>query len=426
MNRSLVIGRRQFLLGLAGFGTSYLLPNIPMPAEQVAPFSFAFVSDCHLVTGVPDSFKLTQESQLFLQNAVKQINALNPDFVIFGGDQVDCVGEEEANWQLFIDIVQSLKCPWFFILGERDVWGERPIDKLKTYGRDWKGKGLVGDKSYWSQDVLPKVHLIGLDTSLASSTVGELSSEQLSWLQQDLDGHNQDFIIVTSHHPLLPPAPFDGGPPWDDYVVRQGANAREILNSSNGVRLALSGHVYTSKIEREKDIWYVSCPGLDVFPCAFRYFLVDQHGITVETYQIDYPALVKKARNSLASSTLAFHYDSQRPNSFLDIAQGTREDQNARLPLLSGQPLEAIKRRNLPTSEPPRSRFGWKKKHKRTEKEEDPTTKTKTTIPGHRKVEEAVDKKELGSDSISTSANSTSESKGNSDNSKSQTQDGAQ
>jgi 3',5'-cyclic-AMP phosphodiesterase len=359
------IKRRTFLATLAGIGATMFLPIRRAEAQAFKPFSFAFVTDCHLITRLPDSFKLTQESQLFLQDAIKQINGLSPDFVLFGGDQVDSLGLDEVNWQLFIDIAQTLNCPWSFILGERDVSGTVPPDKLRTYARDWRGKGLDGDKSYWSQDVMSGVHLIGLDTSRANTTMGDLSSEQLAWLQQDLDSHKRGIIIVASHHPLLPPAPYDGGPPWDECTVPQGATAREILNSSHNVRLALSGHVFVSKIEREKDIWYVSNPGLDVFPCAFRFFRVDGNGITVETYQVDFPALIKKARVSLAASPIALHYNSNHPAAFLNVVEGSREDQNAHLPFTRNVASEAIKRRNPPKQAAPEPSAKKGKKHKR-------------------------------------------------------------
>lgn len=371
MMRTQLIGRRTFIAGLAGLGASMFLPGRKAEALSFAPFSFAFISDCHLVTGVPDSFKLTQESQLFLQDAVKQVNSLAPDFLIFGGDQVDALGDDESNWQLFIDILQSLNCPWSFVLGERDVSGTMPVDKLKTYGRDWKGKGLTGDKSYWSQDLLPGVHVIGLDTSKANSVAGELSSEQLDWLQQDLNNNKRGIVIVVSHHPLLPPAPYDGGPPWDDYTIPSGASAREILNSSTNVRLAVSGHVYVSKVEREKDIWYVSSPALDVFPCAFRLFRVAGDGITVETYQIGYPALIKKARNTLAASSLALHYNDAHPADFLDLAEGDRLDQDVHLPFARGAAAEPIKHRNPPKQETVQPKEEKKEKGKKHKKEAD-------------------------------------------------------
>jgi hypothetical protein len=365
MDTSELIRRRTFLAGLAGLGTAMFLPFRSADAQVSKPFSFAFVSDCHLISRLPDTFKLTQESQLFLQDAIKQINKLAPDFVIFGGDQVELLGEDEANWQLFIDIVQTLNCPWSFILGERDVSGSVPVDKLKTYGRDWKGKGLPGDQSYWSQDVLPGVHLIGLDTSRANTTVGDLGSDQLAWLQADLDANKRGVVIVASHHPLLAPAPFDGGPPWDDYLLPQGATVREILNSSRYVRLVVSGHVYVSKIERERDIWYVSGPALDVFPCGFRFFQVDQEGIRVETYQVDFPALVKKARNNLAASTLALHFDNRHPAAFLDVVEGTRLDQNAELPFSKNGSIEPIKHRTPVKENPVQEKAAPEKEKKR-------------------------------------------------------------
>ncbi len=77
-----------------------------------------------------------------MQSAIRQINKLMPDFVVFGGDQVESPGDEENNWQLFLDIAQSLECPWHFVLGETDVSGNDPVNKMHIYGRDWRGRGL--------------------------------------------------------------------------------------------------------------------------------------------------------------------------------------------------------------------------------------------------------------------------------------------
>ena len=82
--------------------------------------------------------------------------------------------------------MQSLNCPWQFVLGEADVSGNNPVNKMHTYGRDWQGLGLNNSQPYWSYDQLPGVHLIGLDTSVADSTTGFISDEQLDWLKNDL------------------------------------------------------------------------------------------------------------------------------------------------------------------------------------------------------------------------------------------------
>jgi hypothetical protein len=339
---------------MAGVATSLCLPVNFAGAKgfQFEPFSFAYVTDVHLVNGLPDSFKLTQESQLFLQNAVKQINQLGVDFVVFGGDQVETPGNDDANWNLFMDIVQGLTMPWYFVLGERDVSGIVAADKIKTYGPDWKRRDLAADKSYWSFDYSPGVHLVGLDTSKANSDEGILLPDQLSWLQSDLTASKNKFTIVFSHHPLLPPPPFDSGPPWDGYLVPQEASAREILNNGTGVRLVVNGHVHTSKIQRERDIWYVSSPSLDVYPCEFRTFKIDPETIDVESYQIDFPALIKKAKGALVSSRMAYAFSSGRPATFLSIADGDHLDQIASLPIASGRTAQPLK----PTKAPKKSK----------------------------------------------------------------------
>jgi hypothetical protein len=288
-----------------------------------------------------------QESQLFLQDCIKQLNGEKLDFVIFGGDQVETPGADDANWQLFVDCAQVLSCPWSFVLGEKDVSGTPPVNKMKMYGPDWKQKGIQTDKPYWSQSPLPGVHLIGLDTSRPESTAGDVSNEQLEWLKDDLHKNSGKFTIVFSHHPLLAPSPFDAGPPWDDYVTANGASVREILGGSKDVRLALNGHLHVNKVQQESAIWYVSSASLDVYPCSYKIFRITPQTIQMETYQVSYPALIKKAKQQLDGSTLAFKYNEQKPTAFADLAVGNRIDSMALLPLALNQPAQQIDEKKL-------------------------------------------------------------------------------
>lgn len=341
MSNRFLIGRRNFLFSCLSLATSLLCDGLAKAEtlEDLKPFSFVFLSDCHLSTSLSDSYKLTKESQLFLQEAVKQINLLSPDFVIFGGDQVDSPGEEDATWQLFLDIVQSLDCPWYFVLGEADISGVYPIDKMHTYARDWRGRGLSNSRPYWSYDPSPGVHVIGLDTGLANSTAGYLSDEQLDWLKKDLAQQNAVLTLLVSHHPLLPPAPFDQGPKADQYLLPQASLVQDILQSFTKPILALSGHIHTSKIERRANVWYISSPSLDIYPCAFRHFQVTPQRVIMQTCQINFPALVKKAKSNLLNSSLAFDLTSGHPHNFVNQTTGSRLDQNASMTLSNGGEL---------------------------------------------------------------------------------------
>ncbi|MDR3612111.1 MAG: metallophosphoesterase [Candidatus Obscuribacterales bacterium] len=334
------VSRRHLLLGLTS------LAVLPFGQEAKAfsgfdPFSFGYVTGSYLITGQPDSYKLLQESQLFLQDAIKGLNAEKLDFVLFGGDNVEAPGNDDANWQLFLDIAQSLNCPWNFVIGEQDISGPQMADPMKTYGRDWKGKGIDRNVPYWSYDPMPGIHVVGLDTARRNSNTGYLGKEQLNWLKDDLKTNRHKFTIVASHHPLLPPAPFDGGSPWDDYDVPQGASAREIMGQYPSVRLALSGHVHINKIQQERSIWYVSSPSLAVYPCAYRIFRVTTDYVSVETYQISFPALIKKARQKVETWSLPYKY-SAKVEAYTELMDGGKANQFARLPMAAGKPMEPL------------------------------------------------------------------------------------
>lgn len=345
------ISRRTFLAGLAGAS----LLRFPMQSAQALPqfdpFSFIFVSDVHLVNGLPDTGeKMLQESQLFLQEAIKHFNALKPDFVLFGGDTVETVGKDDANWNLFGDVVQQLQVPWSFVLGEEDVSGRVPPEKMRTFGADWRARGIETNSSYWSLNPVPGVHLIGLDSSLPNTHYGEFSQPQLEWLKDDLTKNRGKLTIVFTHHPLLPPPPYDGGPPWSDYATPNGSDVREILGTSPDVRLVVSGHLYTNKVQIERDVWHVSAAGLNIYPCQYKMFRVSRAGIVMESFPVNFPALVKKARKSLIDSNLAYKYNSRNPESFVQLCEGTREDQSAFLSLTGGktpQPLSKKDKQDL-------------------------------------------------------------------------------
>jgi len=310
-------------LGLPQAAQASLLP--------VKPFSFAVVSDVHLTTGVADTFLLFNESQLFLQDAVKTINSLHLDFVVFVGDMIETPGKDEANWNLFIDVMQTLNCRWDFVLGESDITSSSNTEKMRMFGPDWKGREFENSAPYWSYNPANNVHLVGLDTSKFNSKTGVVSNEQLAWLQKDLDTHASQFTIVFSHHPMLPPAPYG-----DEYGISNSASVREVVASSPYVRLCISGHVPVNSIQKEGSIYYASCPSLVAYPCAFKVFRVTEQEITMETHHITYKSLVKKAETALLQTPMAHAYQKGKPKAFLERCAGGREDQNAVLPLYGG------------------------------------------------------------------------------------------
>lgn len=324
------LSRRKFIFScLASTVLSKAMASTSMH-DNFAPFSFVYISDCHLTTGLTDNFMLLQESQLFLQDAIKQINLLKPDFVIFGGDQVQGLGNNDTNWQLFLDVLQTLDSSWYFVLGESDVsGGYEPVNKMRSYGRDWKGRGLSNDAPYWSYEPAKGIRLIGLDTSQANTMTGNIAADQLEWLQQVLGKDSNAFTIIVSHHPLLAPPGFDINNP---YLLPQAEAVRTILEKSGNQCLSLNGHIHCNKIQSKNNIWYISSAGLDVYPCSFRFFKVMPEHIEIESYQVKFLALIKKAKHNLLNSSLADSLYAGHPENFVRLVLGGHQDQNTSLP----------------------------------------------------------------------------------------------
>lgn len=329
------VSRRSILFSLlstAIFG----IKDANASLTPIKPFSFGFLSDIHLTNDLQDTHILYHESQLFLQEAVKRLNALDLDFVIFGGDQVETPGKNDNNWNLFIDIVQNLKCDWNFVLGDRDIGGNKIVDKMRTFGVDWKGKGIETNTPYWSYDLAHNVHIVGLDTSKNKSKAGYISPKQLAWLKDDLQKNYSKFTMVVSHHPILAPAPFDGTAPWSNYTILDSGDVREALASSPYVKLCLSGHVGVNKLTKERSIYYSSSSFLTSYPCTFKVFRVDSDKILMETYQIGFKSLVNKSKEALIESNLAYYYQKTAPKKYLKVAEGMKVDWDAELPLSGG------------------------------------------------------------------------------------------
>lgn len=369
--REVKISRRNFLFGSAAILVSSTF--LPVKASaSFSPFRFAFLSDARIAQRQADtSYVLTQESQLILQETIKELNRSELAFVVFGGDQVESLGENESNWQLFTEVAQYLTVPWTFILGEHDLSGAGFVDRRHVFGPDWRQKGIETETGYWSMSPAPGVHLIGLDSTMSGSNKGDISSSQLEWLKNDLITNKGKFTLICTHHPLLAPPPFDSGQPWDDYVTTNGADVRELLSLYPDVQLVISGHIPVNKVQKEGSIWHVSTAGLAIFPCIYRIFTIEPQGITIETKQINFAGFIKKAEKAFVSSMFCHRYNPKNPDAFLSIAEGSKLDQNAFLSFTGTEPKPAPKRKKEPLKNKDKGKEKNKKQGDKKERKPD-------------------------------------------------------
>jgi hypothetical protein len=102
-----------------------------------------------------------------------------------------------------------------------------------------------------------------------------------------------------------------------------------------------------NKVQVERDVYHVSCAGLDIYPCQYKYFKVSKDAITMESFQAPLPALVKRGQKALESSALASKVNRRDPAKIIDLCQGSPEDQNAWMSLGATKSVKELSRKTL-------------------------------------------------------------------------------
>jgi 3',5'-cyclic-AMP phosphodiesterase len=164
------------------------------PAAQ-GSFTFLQISDSHIGFSKPAN----PDALGTLREAIAKIKALpeKPAFMIHTGDITHLSKDEEFDNAE--QLIKEAGLPVFYVPGEHDVIDEEPGKSyLARYGKNAQGAG-------WLSFDHNGVHYIGLVNvlDLKAGGLGNLGSEQLEWLQKDVQGLSSSTpIVVLAHIPL--------------------------------------------------------------------------------------------------------------------------------------------------------------------------------------------------------------------------------
>jgi amicyanin len=193
-------------------------------------FSFVQISDSH----IGFNKEANKDVAATLQEAVGKINALSrtPDLLIHTGDLSHL--SKPAEFDTLDQVLRSCKAGQrFFVPGEHDMLADNGQQYLTRYGRGTKGAG-------WSSFDYKGIHFIGLVNvvDLKAGGLGNLGTEQLSWLQKDLAGRSSSTpVVVFAHIPL-----WTVYPEWG-WGTDDGATALSYLKRFGSVTV-LNGHIH--------------------------------------------------------------------------------------------------------------------------------------------------------------------------------------
>ena len=231
------------------------------------PFTFVQLCDTQLGMGGYE-----HDLKTFGQ-AVKQINELDPDFVVICGDLVsDAVDSSYAD---FKNIMKGLKIPCYLASGNHDV-GNTPNDSTLSYYRK-----TIGKDYYEFQH--KKHSFLVTNTQLWKVNVEAESEKHDHWFEETLKAQNdkQFPVFVIGHYPLYTEFPEEE----EHYFNIPPDKRKRILElfKENKVIAYLSGHTHKLVINNYENIQLVSgettSKNFDNRPFGFRLWQVSSDTI---------------------------------------------------------------------------------------------------------------------------------------------------
>lgn len=214
---------------------------------------FVFYTDVHART--------EWDTPVALARAARAINAVQPDFVIGGGDLItDGFQNPEAvaapRWDAYMDMHRAIKADIYPTIGNHDLVaaipedGSAPVSDPRAIYLDRMGL----DRTWYSFDVAGYRFFV-LDSIQVSHDEfkyhGHVSAEQIEWLQEELSRTPRDMpLVIVLHIPLLTVFyEATKGATFGAQPNRVVTNNMEVLKlfANHNLMLVLQGHLHVSE-----------------------------------------------------------------------------------------------------------------------------------------------------------------------------------
>ncbi len=269
--------------------------------EQALAFgkqlNFVQLSDTHYsLTRGDTTYKLLTKSKPLLEDAIKQINERKKiNFVILTGDGIDI--PEKYDICSLADDLNTLKYPWYFVIGNHDTSSYTDINKkniIKIINE--KNHDYTFNSTYYSFRPKKGFKAIVLDGAVneGRASSGIIPEEELNWLDDEMkDVKRNETVLIFIHFPILPP--YDS----KNHEIVNVQDVKNILYKYKMPIAIFSGHYHMTKITKRGNILHVSTPSLIGYPNAFR--IVEVENTRKETiFKIE---LVETGLKELQSKT---------------------------------------------------------------------------------------------------------------------------
>ncbi len=220
---------------------------------------FLHVSDLHIM-GEEETRQYGADTAAILRQAVSMINALQPDFVIAGGDLVS--DESEESYRRLHTLLKPVRAPIHFLMGNHD---DRAAFRRVFFPEDPPSAEPVCHAFERSG-----VRFLLLDSVLPGKAEGRIAPGQLDWLDRELAARPERPTWIFLHHQPLPIYIR-----WLDALGLQNSEEfLSILARHPQVEVVAYGHVHQVRRWRHRGVLYLSVPAL-----AFQFSPVSQEPV---------------------------------------------------------------------------------------------------------------------------------------------------
>ena len=199
----------------------------------------AQITDCHIVE--PGGLMADRvDPAVGLRRAIALINALDPqpDLVLATGDLVN--DGTSAQYDNLTAILDAIAAPLLPIPGNHDDRSEirRCFPRLPVGDPDDRIDFVVDDY---------ELRLICLDTTIPGRPDGQVTADQMAWLDHQLAADPDRPTVIVQHHP-----PFPSGIPWMDRDCGfTGAQLEaDVVRRYGHVEAIICGHLHRSMHRR--------------------------------------------------------------------------------------------------------------------------------------------------------------------------------
>lgn len=203
-----------------------------------------------------------------LANMIKDINKQkNVQFVVFTGDNIDKPSPYDLEG--FLNEAQKLNCPFYIVLGDKDVSKHKHMSKaeyIKTVKKQVKRYKPESPNYTFEKNNIIFIVVDGAK-DVVPGTNGYYKDTVLEWLDTELSNYPKNNVVILQHFPIIPPSK------KESYYTFKPELYMQVLSKHTNVKAVISGHFGVNSEKTINGIRHITTAGgseyriIDILDC---------------------------------------------------------------------------------------------------------------------------------------------------------------